>query len=90
MPAGAAVVRSGAAVSIAFNSATSAVVAIGINGDTSDYGAAIDISAKGVKTGNLSATDNAIVSADTEVFATLTLTGATTAGSADIFVEYLI
>ncbi len=91
LPAGATVVSSGAAVQTAFNAATTNTIAIGINGDINDYGSALDVSAQGVKGGDLSSSNNAVLTADTEVFATLAMTGtAATAGSAEVFVEYLI
>lgn len=92
IPAGSTVIRGGVVVTTAFNAGSGNVLDIGTSADDDGFATDLALGTVGVIAADEMATTNdAYVTADTTIIATLALTGtAATAGAGFVWVEYLI
>jgi hypothetical protein len=92
IPAGALVVRGGVAVTTAFNAGTANTLNLGPAADDDGFGTLLALGTIGViPTDEMATTNDAWVTADTVIQATLGLTGtAATAGAGIVWIEYII
>lgn len=91
IPAGSFVIRGGVCVTTAFNAGSGNVLDIGTSADDDGFATDLALGTIGVIVADEMATTNdAYVTADTTIIATLALTGtAATAGAGFVWIEYL-
>lgn len=92
LPAGALVVGGGVYISTAFNAGTASTADIGTAADPDGFATALALGTAGYKAlDELAVSDDLLTTADTDVIATLALTGtAATAGSGIAVVEFIV
>lgn len=92
LPAGALVVGGGVHVSTVFNAATANNIDVGTAADPDGFATALAMTSVGLKAfDELATSDDLLTTADTDVIATLALTGtAATAGVCQVVVQYLV
>lgn len=92
IPAGALVLRGGVCVTTAFNAGTGNVLDIGTSGDDDGFATDLALGTIGVIVADEMATSNdAYVTTDTTITATLALTGtAASAGAGFVWIEYIV
>lgn len=92
LPAGAIVVGGGVLVTTAFNAGTNNNIDIGIAADPDGFGSALAMTSAGLKAfDDLATSDDLLTTADTDVIATLGLTGtAASAGAAIVLVQFTV
>lgn len=92
IPAGAVVLRGGVVVTTAFNAASGNVLDIGTVADDDGFATDLALGTIGVINADEMATSNdAYVTTDTTIIATLALTGtAATAGAGFVWIEYIL
>jgi hypothetical protein len=92
IPAGSVVIRGGVVVTTAFNAGTANVMDLGTSADDDGFGTDLALGTIGVISADEMATTNdANITADTTVIATLALTGtAASAGAGTVWVEYIV
>lgn len=90
LPAGATIVAAGVVVRTVFNAGTANTLNIGISGAAATYGSALSLTTAGtIVSSALASNANVFRAADTEVIATLTVSGtAATTGEAYAYIEY--
>jgi hypothetical protein len=92
IPAGATVIRGGVVVTTAFNAGTTNVLDIGTSADDDGFATDLALGTIGVISADEMATTNdAYVTSDTTIVATLALSGtAASAGAGFVWIEYLV
>lgn len=92
IPEGATVIRGGVIVTTAFNAGTANVLDIGTSADDDGFATDLALGTIGVIAADEMATTNdAYVTSDTTIIATLALSGtAATAGAGFVWIEYLV
>ena len=92
IPAGAVVLRGGVVVTTAFNAGTGNVLDIGTSADDDGFATDLALGTIGVIAADEMATTNdAYVTSDTTIIATLALTGtAASAGAGFVWIEYIV
>ena len=92
VPAGSYILRGGVVVKVAFNAGTTNVLDIGTAADDDGFATDLALGTIGViATDEMATTNDAYCSADTQILATVDLTGtAASAGTACAWVEYIV
>ncbi len=92
IPAGALVIRGGVCVTTAFNAGTGNVIDIGTSADDDGFATDLALGTIGViNADEMATTNDAYVTTDTTITATLALTGtAPTAGAGFAWIEYIM
>ena len=91
LPAGAHVLRGGIAVTTAFNGGTTNTANVGTAGDVDGYASAIALGTVGnIVFDDMATSDDAAISAETDVLCAVTSTASASAGAGYVWVEYIV